>query len=155
MSTIQSLHEQLGPSLQHLKTSQIIIFVLSISHLKNYILSSQNSRHDPSEAPETLDLETFTFLMQSCNMAESEAQGCWEVLKESVWRPDEYLSSVMNDRAMQQSFRINGGRPPTSVCIYKDCDYVKAGKKLKLQGLHEGRAILYTMAAGPLPPVII
>ncbi|KAL0070341.1 hypothetical protein AAF712_002529 [Marasmius tenuissimus] len=108
-------------------------------------------------------------------MSEEEVHASWSSLKDIIWHEDEVFGRVADDGLLNKTFRENGGKlfrecplflksstaqvkiastvslwPPTLKCFNPECPYVKDNKLLKLQGVEERCAVLYTQDKGPV-----
>lgn len=179
MYTLADIVEALkgsGEDAATLRTTQLLAFMVISSKIRKNILGLYPSTQHPDDTPILLPAEAITLLSRSCGISGSLVEVCWSVMRDIVWMSDDIWDGISDDRAVEGTFRKNGGLlfrmcsfplpkcngheelasqkslwPPTLVCINQDCPYVQNEKRLKLSGLKERHAILYTKADGPVP----
>ncbi|KAL0066767.1 hypothetical protein AAF712_006158 [Marasmius tenuissimus] len=139
--------------------AQILSFIVICKKIKLNILAIYPSSHKPDDPPSRLPFDAVLLLADCCEMSNEAVNACWTNLKETIWHGDKILDKVDNDECVNRTFWEKGGKlfpsaislwPPILNCINPDCSYVADAKSLKLQGVEERYAILYTQDKGPV-----
>ncbi|KAE9398682.1 hypothetical protein BT96DRAFT_976284 [Gymnopus androsaceus JB14] len=113
-------------------------FMVISSKIHKNILGLYPSIQHPDDTPILLPAEAITLLSCSCDISEDLVEVCWTVMQDMVWKSDDIWDCISDDRAVKSSQKNLW--PPT---LNK--------RHLKLSGLKEWHAILYTKADGPVP----
>ncbi|KAJ8092211.1 hypothetical protein PM082_024038 [Marasmius tenuissimus] len=157
--SLLTLTESLGSLSSTLHITQILSYIVVCKKIKHNILAIYPSTHEPAVPPPRLPHDSALLLASCCTMSEEEVHASWSSLKDIIWHEDEVFGRVADDGLLNKTFRENGGKlfpstvslwPPTLKCFNPECPYVKDNKPLKLQGVEERCAVLYTQDKGPV-----
>jgi hypothetical protein len=86
---ILALIQANSEALKGLTLGNILRFVSLAAGLKNDILLAQPASHPASEAPEALPPSVEAFLGSSCNIPKEFVDGCWAILRGTIWNSDD------------------------------------------------------------------
>ncbi|KAH9835606.1 uncharacterized protein C8Q71DRAFT_709438 [Rhodofomes roseus] len=147
----------LGPILAHLADQPGLIeslslpglvkFIIHASALKNDIILTQPSRHDPEQVPEYLSATITEYLASVADITVEQVAQCWAVLRGIAWDPDEVKSwRVVIAHVLLASRPLY---PPTHFCTTAGC--LRNINHVPLKKSESRQVALFTLANGAVP----